>query len=435
MVENDGLRDAALAYHCQDRAGKLAIRATKPLSGPNELSLAYSPGVAYPSLAIAANPAAAATYTARNNLVAVITNGTAVLGLGDIGPLAAKPVMEGKAVLFKTFADIDVFDIEIDERDPQLFIDTVVRLQPTFAGINLEDIAAPECFTIEEGLRQRLSIPVFHDDQHGTAVVVAATVINALYYTGKQLDSVKLVVSGAGAAALACCQQLLAMGLPQGNITVCDAAGVIYRGRRERMNHYKAAFAADTDARTLAEALQGADIFLGLSVAGALQPQWLAAMRDKPLIMALANPQPEILPALVQAVRPDALVATGRSDFANQVNNVLCFPFLFRGLLDAGVSTVERSLLTAAAHAIAGLARRSPLPEVEALYGNVSLAFNGDNLIPKPFDPRLLEEVAAAVAETAMAQGIAARPLQDVTSYRQTLRQLGWALFTQRQQG
>ncbi|QFY89114.1 NADP-dependent malic enzyme [Magnetovirga frankeli] len=415
------LKQAALHYHRHPSPGKLEIRATKPLASQRDLALAYSPGVAHACEAIVENPLAAAEMTARGNLVAVISNGTAVLGLGAIGALAGKPVMEGKAVLFKKFAGIDVFDIEIDERDPQAFIDTVARLEPTFGGINLEDIKAPECFIIEEGLKQRMQIPVFHDDQHGTAIVVSAAILNGLEIVGKPLDQVRLVTAGAGAAALACLDLLVELGLNPANITVTDIAGVVYAGRSEEMDPYKARYARDTEQRSLQQALAGADVFLGLSAAGVLKAEWLPAMAERPLILALANPNPEIDPAAAKAVRPDAILATGRSDYANQVNNVLCFPFLFRGALDVGAREINSAMKLAAVRAIAGLARQQPSDVVRAAYGGQLHQFGPDYLIPKPFDPRLMEQVPLAVAQAAMESGAASRP-RDLADYRAELQ-------------
>jgi malate dehydrogenase (oxaloacetate-decarboxylating)(NADP+) len=415
------LKQAALHYHRHPSPGKLEIRATKPLASQRDLALAYSPGVAHACEAIVEDPLAAAEMTARGNLVAVISNGTAVLGLGAIGALAGKPVMEGKAVLFKKFAGIDVFDIEIDERDPQAFIDTVARLEPTFGGINLEDIKAPECFIIEQGLKQRMQIPVFHDDQHGTAIVVSAAILNGLEIVGKPLDQVRLVTAGAGAAALACLDLLVELGLNPANITVTDIAGVVYQGRTEEMDPYKARYARDTEQRSLQQALVGADVFLGLSAAGVLKAEWLPAMAERPLILALANPNPEIDPATAKAVRPDAILATGRSDYANQVNNVLCFPFLFRGALDVGAREINSAMKLAAVRAIAGLARQQPSDVVRAAYGGQLHQFGPDYLIPKPFDPRLMEQVPLAVAQAAMESGAASRP-RDLADYRAELQ-------------
>ena len=417
------LRQSALEYHRYPRPGKLSVQATKPLANQRDLALAYSPGVAAACEEIVADPAAAALYTARGNLVAVISNGTAVLGLGAIGALAGKPVMEGKAVLFKQFADIDVFDIEIDERDPYLLIETIARLEPTFGGINLEDIKAPECFIVEQALKERMRIPVFHDDQHGTAIVVAAAVINGLRVVGKEIGQARLVTAGAGAAALACVTLLIELGLRPENLIVTDIAGVVYQGRTEEMDPYKARFAVDTPHRTLEQALEGADIFLGLSAAGVLKGPWLAKMADRPLILALANPTPEILPSEAKAVRPDAILATGRTDYPNQVNNVLCFPFLFRGALDCGATEINEAMKRAAVQAIAGLARARPSDIVRRAYGGAELRFGPDYLIPKPFDPRLMEHVAPAVARAAAESGVATRPIEDLDAYRQALHQ------------
>jgi len=417
---SDTLREAALAYHKGRKPGKLEIKATKPMANQRDLALAYSPGVAHACEAIEQDALAAADYTARSNLVAVVSNGTAVLGLGAIGPLASKPVMEGKAVLFKKFAGIDVFDLEVDELDPQRFIDTVARLEPTFGGINLEDIKAPECFIIEQGLQARMNIPVFHDDQHGTAIVVCAAIVNGLELVGKKLEDIKLVTAGAGAAALACLNLLIDMGLRRENVIVCDIAGVVYQGRSEEMDEYKARFAAATQARTLQQALEGADVFLGLSAAGVLKPEWLPAMAEQPLIMALANPNPEILPEEARAVRSDAIIATGRSDYPNQVNNVLCFPFLFRGALDVGATEINAQMKMACVNAIAGLARKQASDTVRAAYGGQALQFGRDYLIPKPFDSRLMEEIPLAVAKAAMDSGVARLP-RDLHEYAASL--------------
>ncbi|MBL8838241.1 MAG: NADP-dependent malic enzyme [Alphaproteobacteria bacterium] len=422
-MADDKLREAALEYHRQPTAGKLAIVATKPLANQRDLALAYSPGVAAACEAIVADPAEAATVTARANLVAVITNGTAVLGLGAIGPLAAKPVMEGKAVLFKKFAGIDVFDLEIDERDPAKLVDIIAALEPTFGGINLEDIKAPECFEVERRLRERLKIPVFHDDQHGTAIIVGAAILNGLKVLGKSLSEVKLVASGAGAAALACLDLLLDLGLRLENVWVTDIKGVVYKGRVEEMDPRKERYARETNARSLGDVIAGADIFLGLSAPRVLKPDMVARMADRPLILALANPTPEILPEEVKAVRPDAIVATGRSDYPNQVNNVLCFPFIFRGALDVGATTINEAMKVAAVKAIAGLAQAEPSDLVVAAYGGEPPAFGAENLIPKPFDPRLILEIAPAVAQAAMDSGVATRPIADFDVYRQRLNQ------------
>jgi malate dehydrogenase (oxaloacetate-decarboxylating)(NADP+) len=415
------LYNAALVYHREPKPGKLEVRPTKPLATQRDLALAYSPGVAAPCREITQDPLAAATYTARGNLVAVVTNGTAVLGLGPIGALAAKPVMEGKAVLFKQFADIDVFDIEIAERDPQRLIETIARIEPTFGGINLEDVKAPDCFIVEAGLRERMRIPVFHDDQHGTAIVVCAAVLNGLRVVGKDIGEVRLVTAGAGAAALACLDLLIELGLRRENITVTDIAGVVYEGRTEEMDPYKARFAVETSHRTLEQALAGADIFLGLSSGGVLKSQWLPSMAARPLILALANPVPEIDPEQALAARPDAVIATGRSDYPNQVNNVLCFPFLFRGALDCGATEINGPMKIACVKAIAELARARPSDMVAAAYGGQNLRFGPTYLIPRPFDPRLIEQVAPAVAAAAMASGVASRPIADLDAYRQRL--------------
>jgi len=422
-MADDKLRDSALEYHRLPTPGKLAIVATKPLANQRDLALAYSPGVAAACEAIVADPAEAATVTSRANLVAVITNGTAVLGLGAIGPLASKPVMEGKAVLFKKFAGIDVFDIEIDERDPDKLVDIIASLEPTFGGINLEDIKAPECFEIEAKLRKRLNIPVFHDDQHGTAIIVGAAILNGLRVVGKSLDKVKLVTSGAGAAALACLDLLVDLGLKPENIWVTDIAGVVYAGRVEQMDPRKSRYARETNARTLDDVIGDADVFLGLSAPRVLKPAMVAKMGKAPLILALANPTPEILPEEVKAVRPDAIVATGRSDYPNQVNNVLCFPFIFRGALDVGAKTINEAMKVAAVRAIADLATQEPSDIVVAAYGGEPPSFGPENLIPKPFDPRLITEIAPAVALAAMESGVATRPITDFDAYRDRLSQ------------
>ena len=417
------LKQAALEYHEFPTPGKLAITATKQLINQRDLALAYSPGVAAACEAIVEDPSSIFRYTSRGNLVAVITNGTAVLGLGDIGPEAAKPVMEGKAVLFKKFAGIDVFDLEIEERDPDKFVEIVAALEPTFGGINLEDIKAPECFEIEAKLRQRLNIPVFHDDQHGTAIIVGAAILNGLRVVGKPLDKIKLVTSGAGAAAIACLDLLVDLGVPTENIWVTDIAGVVYKGRVEQMDPRKARYARDTNARTLDDVIGDADVFLGLSAPRVLKPAMVAKMGKAPLILALANPTPEILPEEVKAVRPDAIVATGRSDYPNQVNNVLCFPFIFRGALDVGARTINEAMKVAAVRAIADLAMQEPSDIVVAAYGGEPPAFGRDNLIPKPFDPRLITEIAPAVARAAMESGVATRPIVDFDAYHDRLSQ------------
>ena len=414
-------RDKALEYHLKPTPGKLQIEATTPLTSQQDLALAYSPGVAYPCEEIAADPKAARLYTAKGNLIGVVTNGTAVLGLGDIGSLASKPVMEGKAVLFKRFAGIDVFDIEIDESDPHLLAETIERLEPTFGGINLEDIKSPDCFYVEKYLRERLSIPVFHDDQHGTAIVVAAAMKSALEVVGKDISKVKLAASGAGAAAISCLKLLVSMGLDKDNLIVCDSLGVVYQGRTEYMDEYKAAFARDTPMRTMTEAIAGADIFLGLSAGNILKPEMVDTMAKKPIVFALANPVPEINPEAVKKVRPDALIATGRSDYPNQVNNVLCFPFLFRGALDAGATEINEAMKIACVDAISRLARAGTSDVVANAYHGESLTFGPDYLIPKPFDQRLILEIAPAVAKAAMESGVAQNPIEDLIAYRQKL--------------
>ncbi len=419
----EDLREAALEYHRFPVPGKLGIVATKPMANQRDLALAYSPGVAEACNAIVADPNEASQLTARANLVGVVTNGTAVLGLGAIGPLAAKPVMEGKAVLFKKFAGIDVFDIEIDERDPDKLVNIVAALEPTFGAINLEDIKAPECFEIEAKLRARMKIPVFHDDQHGTAIIVAAAIRNALRIVGKEFSQVKLVASGAGAAAIACMDLLVDMGLPVENITVTDVKGVVYKGRVEEMDPRKERYAKETNARTLGEVIEGADIFLGLSAPGVLKPEMVARMGERPIIMALANPTPEITPEEVRKVRPEAIIATGRSDYPNQVNNVLCFPFIFRGALDVGATTINEAMKIACVEALASLAMAEPSDVVAAAYGEAALTFGPEYLIPKPFDPRLILELAPAVAKAAMDTGVATRPITDFDAYRQRLTQ------------
>ncbi|HEY3919523.1 MAG TPA: NADP-dependent malic enzyme [Stellaceae bacterium] len=419
----DDLRHAALEYHRLPTPGKIAIVATKPLANQHDLALAYSPGVAEACLAIAADPAQAANFTSRSNLVAVITNGTAVLGLGSIGPLAAKPVMEGKAVLFKKFADIDVFDIEIDAKGPDKFVEIVASLEPSFGAINLEDIKAPECFAIEEQLRRRMRIPVFHDDQHGTAIIVGAAIRNGLRLVGKRLEEAKLVTSGAGAAAIACLDLLVSMGLKIENTIVTDRYGVVWRGRKEEMDPRKDRYAKDTNARTLGDVIGGADIFLGLSAPDVLKPEMAARMAAKPLILALANPTPEILPDVAREAKPDAIIATGRTDYPNQVNNVLCFPFIFRGALDVGATTINEAMKLACVEALADLALAPPSDVVAAAYGDTMLTFGPDYLIPKPFDPRLILELAPAVAKAAMESGVATRPIEDFAAYRQRLTQ------------
>ncbi|MDT9599504.1 NADP-dependent malic enzyme [Sphingosinicella rhizophila] len=411
----------ALLFHSQGRPGKIEIVASKPMATQRDLSLAYSPGVAVPVRAIAENPGCAYDYTAKGNLVAVISNGTAILGLGNLGALAAKPVMEGKAVLFKRFADVDAIDIELATEDSDAFINAVALMEPSFGGINLEDIAAPACFIIEQTLRERMNIPVFHDDQHGTAIITAAGVINACYLTGRDMKEVRVVVNGAGAAAIACTELIKSMGVPHDHVLMCDRKGVIYQGRDD-LDQWKSAHAVKTDRRTLAEALAGADIFLGLSAAGALKPEMVMAMAAKPIIFAMANPDPEISPPEAKAARPDAIIATGRSDYPNQVNNVLGFPFLFRGALDVRATTINDPMKIAAAQALASLARQQVPEEVAAAYGGKAQSFGPDYIIPAPFDPRLMEIVPAAVAQAAMDSGVAQFPIKDMTVYRNILK-------------
>ena len=420
-MDERALREAALDYHRAPTAGKISVVATKGLTNQHDLSLAYSPGVAYACLAIKDDPRAAATLTSRANLVAVISNGTAVLGLGNIGPLASKPVMEGKGCLFKKFAGIDVFDIEIDATDPDRIVEVVAALEPTFGGINLEDIKAPECFVVERRLRERMKIPVFHDDQHGTAIIVSAAILNGLKLVGKDIASVKVAVSGAGAAALACLDLLVSLGMSRDNITVSDIKGVVYQGRTEEMDPEKARYARDTTARTLPEILPGADVFLGLSAGGVLKPEMIKGMAEKPLILALANPEPEIRPELAIKARPDAILCTGRSDYPNQVNNVLCFPFIFRGALDVGATQINEAMKLAAVRAIAELARAEASDVVASAYGGEAPRFGSTYLIPKPFDPRLICRIAPAVAQAAIDSGVATRPLEDLDAYRQRL--------------
>jgi malate dehydrogenase (oxaloacetate-decarboxylating)(NADP+) len=422
-MDNNQLRKAALYYHRFPRPGKIAVMPTKQLTNQYDLSMAYSPGVAHACEEIVADPAQVSELTARANLVGVITNGTAVLGLGAIGPLAAKPVMEGKGVLFKKFADIDVFDLEIAELNPDKLIDMIAALEPTFGGINLEDIKAPECFYIEKKLRERMKIPVFHDDQHGTAIVVGAAILNGLTYLGKDLKKIKLVTSGAGAAALACLDLLVMLGIPIENIWVTDIKGVVYEGRIEDMDEIKARYAKKTDARTLGEVIADADVFLGLSAGGVLKQEMVIKMAKNPLVMALANPTPEILPELVKAVRNDAIIATGRSDYPNQVNNVLCFPFIFRGALDVGATTITEEMKLAAVKAIAELARAEQSEIVAAAYGEKVTGFGPEYLIPKPFDPRLIVKIAPAVARAGMESGVATRPIKDWDAYLQSLNE------------
>ena len=418
---SDDLRSGALVYHKLPKPGKLEIQPTKPLGNQRDLALAYSPGVAAPCEAIAADPSLAADYTARQNLVAVISNGTAVLGLGDIGPLASKPVMEGKAVLFKKFAGIDVFDIEVAEKNVDKLVDVIAALEPTFGGINLEDIKAPECFEVEARLRERMAIPVFHDDQHGTAIIVGAAVTNALAIAGKKIGDAKIVASGAGAAALACLNLLVSLGAKRENIFITDLEGVVYEGREKLMDRWKSVFAQKTDLRTLREVIAGADVFLGLSAGGVLKPDMVASMAAKPLILALANPNPEIQPDEARAVRPDAMICTGRSDYPNQVNNVLCFPYIFRGALDCGATTINEEMKRAAVEAIAQLAREAPSDVAARAYGGEVATFGADSLIPSPFDPRLILRIAPAVAKAAMDSGVALRPIADLAAYEERL--------------
>ncbi|WP_313561907.1 NADP-dependent malic enzyme [Diaphorobacter nitroreducens] len=424
------LRRAALEYHEFPQPGKITIAATKQMVNQHDLALAYSPGVAAPCEEIVKDPAAAFRYTARGNLVGVVTNGTAVLGLGDIGPLAGKPVMEGKGVLFKKFSGIDVFDIEINEKDPDKLIEIIASLEPTFGGINLEDIKAPDCFYIERKLRERMSIPVFHDDQHGTAIVVGAAILNGLKVAGKDPKKIKLVTSGAGAAALACLGLLVKLGIPRENIWVTDLAGVVYEGRTELMDEDKVQYAQKTSARTLAEVIEGADVFLGLSAGGVLKQDMVRKMNARPLIFALANPNPEISPEDVKAVRDDAIIATGRTDYPNQVNNVLCFPYIFRGALDCGATTITTEMEIAAVHAIAELAQAEQSEVVAAAYVGEPLAFGPDYLIPKPFDPRLMMKIAPAVAQAAADSGVAQRPVADMDAYRDHLQTFVYASGT-----
>ena len=424
------LRRAALEYHEFPTPGKISIAATKQLVNQHDLALAYSPGVAAPCEEIVKDPNAALKYTSRGNLVGVITNGTAVLGLGDIGPLAGKPVMEGKAVLFKKFSGIDVFDIEINEKDPEKLVEIIAALEPTFGGINLEDIKAPDCFYVERKLRERMKIPVFHDDQHGTAITVGAAILNGLKVVGKDVGKVKLVTSGAGAAALACLGLLVKLGIPRENIWVTDLAGLVYEGRTELMDEDKIQFSQKTAQRTLAEAIEGADVFLGLSAGGVLKPDMVKKMAAKPLIFALANPNPEILPEEVKAVRDDAIMATGRTDYPNQVNNVLCFPYIFRGALDSGATTITQEMEIAAVYAIAELAQAEQSEVVAAAYAGEPLVFGPEYLIPKPFDPRLMIKIAPAVAQAAADSGVALRPIADMEAYRERLQSFVYASGT-----
>ncbi|GJD71240.1 NADP-dependent malic enzyme [Methylobacterium gnaphalii] len=423
MADNmsEDLKAGALVYHRLPRAGKLEIQATKPLGNQRDLALAYSPGVAAACMAIHEDPQEAATLTIRQNLVAVLSNGTAVLGLGDIGPLASKPVMEGKAVLFKKFAGIDVFDIEVGEKDVSKLVDVVCALEPTFGGINLEDIKSPECFEVEEQCRARMNIPVFHDDQHGTAIIVAAAVLNGMELAGKKLEDVRIVTSGAGAAAIACLNLLVALGVRVENITVTDIKGVVYKGRTELMDRWKDVYAQETEARTLADVIPGADVFIGLSAGGVLKPEYLEKMAEKPLIMALANPYPEIMPDLAEEKRPDAMICTGRSDFPNQVNNVLCFPYIFRGALDVGATAINEEMKKAAVKALAALAHETTSEVVARAYGGEVRPFGPKSLIPSPFDPRLILRIAPAVAQAAMDSGVAGRPVENIQAYAESL--------------
>ena len=419
----DQFDEEALDYHRYPRPGKIAVTTTKPLANQHDLSLAYTPGVAAASMSIHKDPAEAANLTSRGNLVAVVSNGSAVLGLGNIGALASKPVMEGKAGLFKKFANVDVFDIEIDESDPHKLVDVIAALEPTFGGINLEDIKAPECFIVEQALKERMNIPVMHDDQHGTAIIVAAAILNGLEIVGKKLSRVKLVTSGAGAAALACLDLLCHMGLRKSNVIVTDIAGVIHEGRRKEMNAYNSRYARRTEHRKLSQAIDGADVFLGLSAPGVLKPAMVKKMAEKPVIMALANPEPEIRPEAAKKARPDAIIATGRSDYPNQVNNVLCFPYLFRGAMDAGATAINEEMKAACVKALAELARAEADEIVAQAYGGQELNFGPEYLIPKPFDPRLLGKLAPAVARAAMESGVATRPIEDFDAYYQRLNE------------
>ncbi len=423
---SDNIKERALDYHRRPTPGKVKVVPTKALTTAKDLALAYSPGVAAASEAIHQDPAEARNLTVRGNLVGVITNGTAVLGLGDIGPLAAKPVMEGKGVLFKKFADIDVFDIEIDEDDPDRLVDVIAALEPTFGGINLEDIKAPECFEVERRLRERMNIPVFHDDQHGTAIICAAAVINALELVGKDIGEVRLAASGAGAAGMACLDLLVSLGMQREHIFVSDREGVVHAGRTTDMDERKAQYAHATDKRSLAEIMRGADVFLGVSVGGLVSREMVKSMADKPVLLALANPEPEIMPDEALAVRPDAIIATGRSDFPNQVNNVLCFPYIFRGALDVGATAINDEMKMACVEALAELARKEVPADAVAAYGDETLRFGPGYLIPKPFDPRLLPQLAPAVARAAMDSGVATRPIEDMAAYREGLEQFLW---------
>jgi malate dehydrogenase (oxaloacetate-decarboxylating)(NADP+) len=421
-MEEDNLKEAALEYHRMPKPGKVAVRATKAMETQRDLALAYSPGVAHPCLEIEKDPLKALDYTSRGNVVAVISNGTAVLGLGDIGALASKPVMEGKAVLFKKFANIDSIDIEIDETDVDKLIDTIAALEPSFGGINLEDIKAPECFEVEEKLRKRMKIPVFHDDQHGTAIIVGAAMLNWLHLSGRKITDVRLVANGAGASAIACLKILVALGMPKDNIVVCDRKGVIYKGRTDGMDSAKEQFAADTNARTMDDAIEGSDIFLGLSGPKALTGKQVKKMAKAPLIMALANPTPEIMPEEARKAKPDSIICTGRSDYANQVNNVLCFPFIFRGALDVGATAINEEMKLACVKALAELTRKEVSAEVASVYSEENIEFGPDYLIPKPFDPRLIIELPMAVAKAAMDSGVATRPIEDWDAYEHKLQ-------------
>jgi len=421
----DPFEEISLAYHKLPRPGKLEITPTKPMANARDLSQAYSPGVAFPCMKIKENPLSAFDYTARGNLVAVISNGTAVLGLGAIGALASKPVMEGKAVLLKKFAGIDCFDIELEERDPQKLIDAIAMMEPTFGAINLEDIKAPECFVVESTLRERMNIPVFHDDQHGTAIVAGAAIHNALKLVNKDITQIKLVSTGGGAASLACLDLAVSMGLKKENIILCDLQGVVYEGRQEDMNPYKSRYARDTKLRTLSEAIEGADVFLGLSGPGVLTPEMVKKMASQPIILAMANPTPEILPDVAREACPDAIIATGRSDYPNQVNNVLCFPFLFRGALDVGATTINEEMKMAACRAISAIAHMELTDDVAKAYQGEKLKFGPDYILPKPFDPRLFVEVSFEVAKTAMETGVATRPIKDLKAYKESLRAYG----------
>ncbi|MBW8462391.1 malic enzyme-like NAD(P)-binding protein, partial [Acidovorax sp.] len=417
----ESLRDAAREYHRNPGRGKIAVTPTKPLSNQRDLSLAYSPGVAYPCLDIQADPSKAFDYTSRGNLVGVITNGTAVLGLGDIGPLAGMPVMDGKGCLFKMFAGVDLFDIELAERDPDKLVEIIAAMEPTLGGINLEDIKAPECFYIEQELSKRMNIPVFHDDQHGTAIISSAALLNGLELVGKEIGAVKIAVSGAGAAAIACVNVMVGLGVKVENIYMCDSKGVIYEGRPGGYDESKARYAQKTDARTLADAVDGADVFLGCSAPGVLTAEMVKTMAPKPIILALANPEPEIRPELAKAIRPDCIIATGRSDYPNQVNNVLCFPYIFRGALDCGATKITEAMKLACVRQIADLAKADISEEVASAYAGKELTFGPDYLIPTPFDSRLILKIAPAVAKAAAESGVATRPIEDMEAYKETL--------------